>query len=45
MVANIERGERQIGLIEFIAIARALGVDERVLFGCVIEAIGKTVEI
>jgi transcriptional regulator with XRE-family HTH domain len=40
VVANIERGERQIDVVELVAIARALGVDERELMGRIADAIG-----
>lgn len=45
VIANIERGERQIDVIEFIAIARALGVDETDLMRRVAEAIGDNLEL
>lgn len=31
-VSNYERGERKIGVVEFVLIARALGVDARNFF-------------
>jgi transcriptional regulator with XRE-family HTH domain len=45
VIANVERHERQVDVVEFIAIARALGVDERELFAKVAEAIGPTLEL
>ncbi|MFI4973241.1 MAG: helix-turn-helix domain-containing protein [Caulobacterales bacterium] len=40
VIANIERGERQIDVVEFVAIARALGVSEAELMARVADAIG-----
>ena len=45
VIANIERGERQIDVIEFIAIARALGVDELELMRRVAAGVGPTLEL
>jgi transcriptional regulator with XRE-family HTH domain len=45
MIANIERGERRIDVVEFIAIARALGVSEKEMIGKLAEALGPTVEL
>ena len=45
IIANIERGERQIDVVEFIAIARALGVGELELMARVGEAVGPTLEL
>ena len=45
VVANIERGERQIDVVEFIAIARALGVGELNLMAGVSEAVGQDLEL
>ena len=45
VIANIERGERQIDVVEFIAIARALGVSEQELMARVAEAIGPHLEL
>ncbi len=45
VIANIERGERQIDVVEFIAIARALGVDELELMGRIVTAVGPTLEL
>ena len=42
VIANIERGERQIDVVEFIAIARALGIGAPELLARVAEAIGPT---
>jgi transcriptional regulator with XRE-family HTH domain len=32
-VSNYERGERKVGVVEFVLIGRALGVDARELLG------------
>lgn len=32
-VSNYERGERKVGVVEFVLIARELGVEARELFG------------
>lgn len=45
VIANIERGERQIDVVEFIAIARALGDDELELMRQIVEAIGPKLEL
>ena len=45
VVANIERGERQIDVVEFVAIARALGVGELELMERVGVAIGGELEL
>jgi transcriptional regulator with XRE-family HTH domain len=45
VIANIERGERQIDVVEFIAIARALGVDELELMRRIVEAVGPALEL
>ena len=45
VVANIERGERQIDVVEFIAIARALGVGELELMARVGQSIGADLEL
>jgi transcriptional regulator with XRE-family HTH domain len=39
-VAKIEIGERRLDLIEFIAIARALGEDDKAVFDRVSRALG-----
>ena len=44
VIANIERGERQIDVVEFIAVARALGLDEADLMARVGAAIGPDLE-
>lgn len=41
-VAKIEKGERQIDLVEFVALARALDRDERELFSAVVERMSTT---
>lgn len=38
-VSLIERGQRRVDMIEFITLAKALGVDPVTLFGSVIERI------
>lgn len=45
VIANIERGERQIDVVEFIAIARALGVGEAELIGRLGNVIGPNIEL
>ena len=45
VIANIERGERQIDVVEFIAIARALGVGELELMARIGNAIGPELEL
>jgi transcriptional regulator with XRE-family HTH domain len=45
VVANIERGERQIDVVEFVAIARALRAGEPELMRRVSEAIGPQLEL
>jgi transcriptional regulator with XRE-family HTH domain len=45
VIANIERGERQIDVVEFIAIARALGVNELDLMRRVVDAIGPELQL
>jgi transcriptional regulator with XRE-family HTH domain len=37
-VAKIELGERRLDLVEFVALARAIGVDESRLFAGVLKA-------
>lgn len=44
-VAKIEIGERRLDFVEFIAIARALGVDEVELMRCVAAAVPGKLEI
>ena len=38
-IAKIEIGERRLDLVEFVAIARALGVDEHELFARVVRGL------
>lgn len=45
VIANIERGERQVDVVEFIAIARALGVGEADLMARVAAAAGPDLEL
>lgn len=40
-VAKVERNERRIDVVEFISLARALGVDPARLFAAVLTGIGK----
>lgn len=44
-VAKIETGERQLNLVEFVAIVRALGLDEIEVFRTVIAALPETLDI
>ena len=44
-VAKIETGERRLDFVEFIAVARALGVDPSQLMATVAEQIGAAIEI
>ena len=44
VIANIERGERQIDVVEFVAIARALGLGEAELMVRLGSAIGPQLE-
>ena len=45
VIANIERGQRQIDVVEFIAIARALGVGEVDLMARIVAAVGPNLEL
>lgn len=45
IIANIERGERRIDVVEFIALARAMGLDETALLDRIGRAIGEDVEL
>jgi transcriptional regulator with XRE-family HTH domain len=45
VVANIERGERRLDLVEFIAIARALGMNEQDLLARILAGIGPQIEL
>jgi transcriptional regulator with XRE-family HTH domain len=45
VIANIERSERQIDVVEFVAIARALGVGETELKARLALAIGPDLEL
>ncbi len=45
VIANIERGERQIDVVEFISISRALGVEESELMAHIGQAIGPNLEL
>ncbi len=45
MIANIERGERRIDVVEFIAVARALGIGELELMKRASAAIGSNLEL
>lgn len=45
VIANIERGERQIDVVEFIAIARALGLGELELMERLGHVVGPDLEL
>ena len=45
VIANVERGERRIDVVEFVAVARALGVDESDLMRRLVDAIGAKLEL
>jgi transcriptional regulator with XRE-family HTH domain len=45
LIANIERGERRIDVVEFIAVARALGIGELELMKRASAAIGSNLEL
>ncbi|HEY5107330.1 MAG TPA: helix-turn-helix transcriptional regulator [Caulobacteraceae bacterium] len=45
VIANVERGERRIDVVEFIAVARALGIGELELMARVGNAIGPALEL
>ncbi len=45
VIANIERGERQVDIVEFIAIARALEIDELELMRRVVAAVGSKIDL
>jgi transcriptional regulator with XRE-family HTH domain len=45
VIANIERGERQIDVVEFIAIARALELDELELLRRIVATVGPAIEL
>lgn len=45
VIANIERGERRIDVVEFVAIARALGVSETEMMRTLGDVLGPTVEL
>ena len=45
VVSNMERGIRRIDMIEFVAIARALGVPPEELFASVLKKLPKRLEI
>jgi transcriptional regulator with XRE-family HTH domain len=42
MIANIERSERRVDVVEFIAIARALGIGELELMRDLAAALGSS---
>lgn len=44
-VSYLERGERRIDVIEFCAIARALGIDPAVLFGQLLKKLPSQIDI
>ena len=45
VIANIERGERQIDVVEFIAISIGIGGGELELMRRVAEAVGSSIEL
>ncbi len=45
VIANIERGERRIDVVEFIAVARAIGLGELELMERTAAAIGTKLEL
>jgi len=45
IIAKIERGDRRIDVVEFVAIARALGVDEPELTRRLSDRLGPTIEV
>jgi transcriptional regulator with XRE-family HTH domain len=45
VIANIARGERQVDIVEFIAIARALEIDELALMQKVVAAVGPKIDL
>lgn len=44
-VAKIELGERRLDLVEFVALARAIGTDESRLFASVLQAFPDRLEV
>jgi transcriptional regulator with XRE-family HTH domain len=44
-LAKIEVGERQMNVLDMIAIARAIGIDERVLFDELIRRLPDTLDV
>lgn len=44
-ISNIERGQRRVGVLEFIAIARAMSVDPVKLFGAMAKRLPPKFEI
>jgi hypothetical protein len=45
MIANVERGERRIDVVDFIAVARAIGIGELELMERTAAAIGTKLEL
>ncbi len=45
VIANIERGERRIDIVEFVAIARGIGIDEIELMRALVAALGPTLDL
>ncbi|MBT9446094.1 MAG: helix-turn-helix transcriptional regulator [Hyphomonadaceae bacterium] len=44
-ISNVERGVRRLDVIEFVTLARALGVDPKDLFARVLKKLPKSIEI
>lgn len=44
-LAKIEVGERQMNVVDMIAIARAIGVDERQLFDSMLRSLPKQLDV
>ncbi len=44
-ISKLETGRRGLAFLEFVAIARAIGVDPKVLFSTVIRKLPKSIEI
>lgn len=44
-VSYFERGERRVDVVEFVAIARALGIDPEVLFTRLVARLPDSIEI
>jgi transcriptional regulator with XRE-family HTH domain len=44
-ISNIERGQRRVDVVEFYAIARAMGVDPKALFSEIVSQFPAAVDI